>query len=331
MPGEPREAARAGPQDRLGRVPPQSFFAVSAVFHYLGPSLAVLLFARLDVLGVAWLRIASAAAVFALWRRPWRRVRSLGRGSRRTLLALGAVLAVMNTAFYLAVDRLPLSTVGAIEFLGTVILAAAGARTWRNIGAIVLTTAGVVTITTIRITGQPLGFVFAFANCGLFMLYIVLGHRIANTGTGRWASIDRLAGAMAIAAVAATPWGLGGALPAFGHPVLLLAGAGVGVCSSVIPYLTDQLAMARLPRATFSLMLALLPVFATVIGAIVLRQVPTVQDAAGITLVVLGVAIHQQERKQRGIHTAGIGRAEGVPDLPGHDELRQPGRTRLAP
>ena len=319
------------PRGRLDRLPPQSFFLVSAIFHYLGPSLAVLLFARLDVLGVAWLRIASAAVVFTLWRRPWRLPGSLSTGERWNLLALGAVLAVMNSAFYLAVDRLPLSTVGAIEFLGTVILAAAGVRTWRNTGAIVLTAAGVVTITTIRITGQPLGFAFAFVNCALFMLYIVLGHRIANAGTGRWASIDRLAGAMAIAAITATPWGLGGALPAFGHPVLLLAGVGVGVCSSVIPYVTDQLAMARLPRATFSLMLALLPVFATVIGAIVLRQVPTVQDVAGITLVVLGVAMHQQERKQRGIHTAGIGRAEGIPDLPGHDELRQPGRTRLAP
>jgi inner membrane transporter RhtA len=286
------------PQGRLGRVPPQAFFGVSAVFHYLGPSLAVLLFARLDVLGVAWLRVASAAAVFALWRRPWRRVRPLGRGSRRTLLALGAVLAVMNTAFYLAVDRLPLSTVGAIEFLGTVILAAAGARTSRNAAALILTTAGVAAITAIRVTGQPLGFVFAFANCALFMLYIVLGHRIANEG-GRsgLSGIDRLGAAMLIAAVVATPWGLGGALPAFGHPALLLAGAGVGVCSSVIPYVTDQLAMARLSRATFSLMLALLPAFATVIGAIVLRQLPTVQDVAGITLVVLGVALHSEQRE----------------------------------
>src|SRR6478609_3579998 len=130
--------AASGAQGRLGRVPPQAFFGVSAVFHYLGPSLAVLLFARLDVLGVAWLRVASAAAVFALWRQPWRRVRPLGRGSRRMLLALGAVLAVMNTAFYLAVDRLPLSTVGAIEFLGTVFLAAAGARTPRNAAALLL-------------------------------------------------------------------------------------------------------------------------------------------------------------------------------------------------
>ena len=318
-------------------MPPQSFFLVSAIFHYLGPSLAVLLFTRVDVLGVAWLRIASAAVVFVLWRRPWRLIGRLSSGECWNLLALGLVLAVMNSAFYLAVDRLPLSTVGAIEFLGTVILAAAGARTRRNAGALVLTAAGVVTITSIRITGQPLGFVFAFANCALFMLYIVLGHRMANAGgrgtaqAGRPASIDRLAGAMVIAAVIATPWGLGGARPAFGHPVWLLAGAGVGVCSSVIPYVTDQLAMARLPRATFSLMLALLPVFATIIGAVVLSQVPTVQDAAGIMLVVLGVAIHQQERKQRGIRTAGIGRADGIPDLPGHDELRQSGRTCLAP
>jgi inner membrane transporter RhtA len=283
----------AGPR----RVPPQAFFGVSAVFHYLGPSLAVLLFARLDVLGVAWLRVASAAVVFALWRRPWRSVRPLGRGSRRTLLAMGAVLAVMNTTFYLAVDRLPLSTVGAIEFLGTVILAAAGARTPRNALALILTTGGVAAITAVRITGQPLGFVFAFANCALFMMYIVLGHRIANeAGPG---GIDQLGAAMLVAAVIATPWGLGGALPAFGHPVLLLAGAGVGVCSSVIPYVTDQLAMARLARATFSLMLALLPVFATVIGAIVLRQLPTVQDVAGITLVVLGVALHREQAQRK--------------------------------
>ena len=73
------------------------------------------------------------------------------------------------------------------------------------------------------------------------------------------------------------------------NPQGTLPGVGVGVCSSVIPYVTDQLAMARLPRATFSL----LPAFATIIGAVVLRQIPTVQDVAGITLVVLGVAVHR--------------------------------------
>jgi inner membrane transporter RhtA len=286
--------SRSGLAERL---PPQSFFLVSAVFHYLGPSLAVLLFARVDVLGVAWLRIASAAALFALWRRPWLVVARLDPAARRTLVWLGVLLAAMNSLFYLAVDRLPLSTVGAIEFLGIVLLAALGARSRRNAVALALTVCGVAAITDVRLVGAPLGFVFAFANCALFMGYVVLGHRIAGAANGPdgtvTSGIDRLGASMLVAAVVAAPVGVGGALPAFAHPALLLAGVGVGVCSSVVPYVTDQLAMARLPRATFALMLALLPVFATIIGAIVLRQLPTGQDLLGIALVVTGVALHQ--------------------------------------
>src|SRR5215211_8250339 len=104
--------------------PPHAYFVVSAVFHYLGPAFAVLLFARVDVLGVAWLRIASAALVLGLWRRPWRVYAGLDRPARRLLLAWGGVLAVMNACFYVAIDRLPLGTVAAIEFLPVVGLAA---------------------------------------------------------------------------------------------------------------------------------------------------------------------------------------------------------------
>ncbi len=183
------------------RLPPASYFGVSAVFHYLGPSLAVLLFARVSVLGVAWLRIASAAVVFAAWRRPWRLWPRLTTRQKWVLAGLGAVLAVMNSVFYLACDRLPLSTVGAIEFLGTVLLAVAGARTRRNLLALVLAVGGVALLTDIRLAGEPAGFAFAFANCALFMLYVVLGHRIANEGPAGPAGpaltgIDQLAAAM---------------------------------------------------------------------------------------------------------------------------------------
>jgi inner membrane transporter RhtA len=256
----------------------------------------VLLFARVDVLGVAWLRITSAAAMFALWRRPWRIVRVLDRRGRWVLVELGVVLAAMNSVFYLAVDRLPLSTVGAIEFLGTVLLAAVGVRTGRNVAALVLTALGVATITDVRLRGQPLGFVFAFANCVLFVLYVILGHRIANDRRPHpelMTGIDQVGVSMLVAAVAVTPMGLRGVAVAFAHPTLLLAGAGVGLCSSVIPYVTDQLAMSRLPRATFALMLTLLPMFATIIGTVVLDQIPTVQDLVGIGLVMAGVALHQ--------------------------------------
>jgi len=277
---------------RLDRVPAPGFFLVSAVFHYLGPSFAVLLFAHVDVLGVAWLRIASAALVFGVWRRPWRLLRR--PDERRLLLALGVVLAAMNSLFYLAIDRLPLATVGAIEFLGTIVLAAAGTRTPRNITALVLAIAGVFVLTDVRLGGEPLGFVFAFANCAGFMLYVLLGHRIANSDVAsRGDKLDRLGAAMLVAAVVATPFAIGQAAPAFTHPAWLLWGIGVGLCSSVIPYVTDQLAMARLPRATFALMLALLPATATVIGLVVLSQVPTPRDLAGIALVIVGVAVHR--------------------------------------
>src|SRR5215467_13432293 len=99
------------------RVPPHVYFLVSAIFHYLGPAFAVLLFQQVDVLGVAWLRIAAAAAVFAVWRRPWRIVRQLTRTEIANIVALGVVLAAMNACFYVAIARLPLGTVGGIEFL----------------------------------------------------------------------------------------------------------------------------------------------------------------------------------------------------------------------
>src|SRR5215204_697993 len=88
------------------RVPPHLYFVISAVFHYLGPAFAVLLFARIDVLGVAWLRIASAAVIFAAWRRPWRSFGALDADGRKLLWTWGAVLALMNACFYLAIDRL---------------------------------------------------------------------------------------------------------------------------------------------------------------------------------------------------------------------------------
>lgn len=75
--------------------------------------------------------------------------------------------------------------------------------------------------------------------------------------------------------------------------MLLLAGAGVGVCSSVIAYVCDQLAMSRLPRASFALLLALLPATATIIGVIVLTQMPSAKDVLGVVLVMTGVAVHK--------------------------------------
>ena len=266
----------------MRRPPPHVYFAVSAVFHYLGPAFAVLLFVRVGPLGTAWLRIAAAAVVLAAWRRPWALLRD------RTLLQLGGVLALMNCCFYLAIDRLPLATVAAIEFLPVIALAALGARTTRNAAALLLAVAGVYALTGVHLEGGVLGLALAFANAALFALYIVLGHRVAQ-GTG----LDGLAASMLAALVAVTPLALWNAVPAFDDPVAIAAGVGVGVASSVIPYVCDQLAMAQLPRATYALLVSLLPATATVIGVIVLAQVPSPLEVLGVSLVVAGVALHR--------------------------------------
>ena len=276
---------------RVSAAPPQLYFLVSATFHYLGPSFAVLLFAQVQVLGVAWLRIASAAAIFALWRKPWRATKTLDRSGRLLLLGWGATLAVMNVCFYSAIDRLPLATVSAIEFLPVIALAALGARTPRNLAALALSVPGVYLLTHVSLRGAALGFAFAFANALLFSLYIVLADRVAKRPN--LSGIDGLGAAMLIATVVVTPIGGWAALPAFSLPTALLAGIGVGVSSSVIPYVTDQLAMARLPRSTYATMVALLPAIATIIGIIVLTQIPSAPETAGITLIIGGVALHQ--------------------------------------
>jgi inner membrane transporter RhtA len=292
----PTAGRRAGLNAGLARLaagaPPESFFVGSAVFHYLGPAFAVLLFALVEPLGVAWLRIVTAAAVFALWRRPWRVFVGLDGRRRQTVVAMGVVLAIMNVCFYISIDRLPLGTVAAIEFVPVIALAAFGMRTARNVLALVSAVIGVYLLTGVRIEGEPLGVAFAFANAALFAVYIVLAHRVAQ---GRqMGGIDGLGAAMLVAALVVMPIGGRSALPALLDPVALAAGIGVGISSSVIPYVCDQLAMARLSRASYSLMVSLLPATATIVGIVVLAQIPTSTEVVGVGLVVAAVGVHRE-------------------------------------
>jgi inner membrane transporter RhtA len=303
-------------QRRSQPVPPQAYFVGSAVFHYLGPAFAVLLFARVAPLGVAWLRIVSAAVVFAIWRRPWRTLRSVDRGTVRLVGALGIVLATMNSCFYEAIARLPLGTVSAIEFLPVIVLAAMGVRSLRNGLALGLAVAGVYSLVAVQLTGQPLGVAFAFGNAALFALYIMLAHRVSRASGV--SGIDGLAGAMLIAAPASTAIGGWAVVPHVLDPVAIGAGIGVGITSSVIPYVCDQLAMSRLPRATYSLMVSLLPATATVIGIVVLAQIPSTRQIVGVALVVAAVALHRDRDR------AGAAAGHGTRPRAAADGARDP-------
>ncbi len=276
-------------------VPPHTWFGVSAIFHYLGPSFAVLLFPAVGVLGVAWFRIGSAALIFAPFTRPWKTIYEADRESRLLLVGLGICLATMNTCFYLALDRLPMSLVAAMEFVGTVGVALYGLRTGRNAFALALAVLGVFILIDVKWSTDPLGLFWAALNAALFVGYIILGHKAAEGGAS--GGVERLGAAMSIAFIILMPIGFMQALQAFSAVWLVLAGIGVGLCSSVIPYICDQLAMSRLPRASFAVLLAMLPATATIIAAIVLAQIPSLQDISGVALVMAGVAVHRPAQR----------------------------------
>jgi inner membrane transporter RhtA len=271
----------------LDRLPPQALFVCGAISQYVGAALAVLLFASVPAAGVAWLRVVAAAAVLVAWRRPWR---TTWTGARlRLVAAFGMTLAVMNLCFYLAIDRLPLGTTVAIEFCGPIFVAALGSRTRRDVLAVALGAAGVLALADVHLTGSPGGFALAAAAGVLWGAYVVLGHRVAADREIR--PQDGLALAMAIGAAGLAPLLVVSAVPALVDPVLLAACLAVGVASSFVPYALEQVAMRRLPRARFALLLALLPATAALVGAIVLGQVPGVLEAVGIALVVAAASL----------------------------------------
>ena len=280
----------SGPSGAPGvadRLPPQALFILGALSQYVGAALAVLLFAVVPAAGVAWLRVVAAAAVLVAWRRPWQTAWTASR--LRLTAAFGIALALMNLAFYLAIDRLPLGTAVAIEFAGPIAVAALGSRSRRDILALVLAVAGVLALADVHLTGSPGGFALALAAGAFWAAYIVLGHRVAADPGLR--PRDGLALAMFIGAVALAPFLVSSAVPALVDPLLLAACLAVGVASSVVPYGLEQVAMRRLPRARFALLLALLPATATVVGAIVLAQVPGLLESAGIALVVVAASL----------------------------------------
>ena len=257
------------------RAPAPVLFVIGAVSMYVGAALAVGLFTVLAPAAVAVLRMLGAAAVLLAWRRPpaaaWRGARLLRAA------AFGLATAGMNIAFYEAIARLPLGTAVAVEFCGPVAVAAVASRRPRDIAAVVLAAVGVALIADVRWSGSPSGVLWALAAAALWAAYIVLGKRVAGAGNG----LDDMAVGFAVAAVVLSP--------------LLLLAVGVGVLSSVVPYVLDQIVLRRVGQARFAVLLALLPATATIVGLIALRQVPSPLEAVGIAAVVGAVALRSRD------------------------------------
>jgi inner membrane transporter RhtA len=264
---------------------------------YVGAALAVDLFDLLSPAVVAVLRLLGAALVLLAWRRPARAAwqgRRLGRAA-----AFGLATALMNVAFYEAIARLPLGTAVAVEFCGPVTVAALASRRPRDVAAVVLAGLGVLLIADVRWAGSPSGVLWALAAAALWAAYIVLGKRVASAGSG----VDDLAVGFGVATLVLSPVLLarlftpGGRaeLSALVEPRVLIVAVGVGVLSSVVPYVLDQIVLRRVGRARFAVLLALLPATATAVGLLALAQLPSPLEAVGIAAVVGAVALRSRD------------------------------------
>ena len=285
---------RSGPVSRyLETATPEALFVLSAVSQYVGAAIAVSVFDEVEPQTVAWFRVIGAAlALLAV-------ARGIHRGwTRRQLLGaaiFGVATALMNMFFYLAIDRIDLGKGVAIEFLGPIAVAAAMTRTSRNAAALVLAVGGVATLGGVEIGDNVLGIVFILGASAMWAAYIVAGSRIAQLGRG----LGPLAVGLSIGALALTPFGAPWSGPVWASPALLALCLLTGVFSNAIGYGIDQFVLRRIPIRRFSLLLALLPVTALVVGWIALDQRPSVVDLVGISLVLAGVAL--QERDEIGI------------------------------
>jgi inner membrane transporter RhtA len=274
----------------LARVPAPVLFVLGGLSMYIGAALAVGLFGRLEPAAVAVLRLVGAAVVLLAWRRPPAAAWRGGRLVRAT--AFGLATGLMNLAFYEAIARLPLGTAVAVEFCGPVAVAAVASRRPRDVAAVCLAASGVLLIADVRWSAAPSGFLWALGAAAMWAVYIVLGARVATVGNG----VDDMAVGFAAAGVLLLPvLAVGSSPSALGEPTVLVLGLGVGVLSSVVPYVLDQVVLRRVGRARFAVLLALLPATATLVGLVGLAQVPGVAEALGIAAVVAAVALRSRD------------------------------------
>ena len=250
------------------------------------------LFEQLAPAPSAWLRVIGAAGWLLLFSAGDFRRNGRFTGQQLKAAALfGIATSFMNLTFYLAINRLDLGKGVAIEFIGPITVAALTTRTKRNAAALGLAAVGVVVLSGIEIDNEPLGLLFIFLAALCWAAYIVIGARVAQYNRG----VAGLGVGLAIGGVVLTPFGVWQSGPAWSTPSLIGLCVLIGLFSNAVAYGIDQYTFRRIPVRRFSVLLALLPVTATVFGFLFLDQTPSVGDLIGIALVLAGVVTQQRD------------------------------------
>ncbi len=271
-------ARAAGAADRA---PAWSLALLSMTMIQVGASLSTRLFPVVGPAGTAWLRLCAGAVIFLALRRP--RLRGRTRRELAGALGLGVVSGLMTMAFLEALSRIPLGTTVAIEFLGPLVVAVVGTRGLRQAAWPVLALAGVLALTQPWTgTVDPLGILFAAGSAAGWGAYILLTAQVGD----RFEGLEGLSVTIPVAAVVASAVAGPGAAPSV-TPMVVLAALGLALLMPVVPYSLELLTLRRLTTSAFGTLMALEPAIAMAMGALLLAQVPTPLEAAGVALVVV--------------------------------------------
>ena len=269
-------------------VPPTVLVMLSIGSVQFGAAIAKNLFASLGPGGTVFLRIAFAALVLLVLVRP-----KLGSHDRKAYLItglFGLALALMNLSFYQAIDRIPLGVAVTLEFVGPLGVAVAGSRRILDVAWVMLAAAGILLLAPLGVFGgmdlDPVGVAFALLAGCLWASYILLSARTGSAfpgGTG-------LVIALCVGTVVAAPVGIAAAGSALLDPKLLLAGFGVAMLSSAIPFSLELEALRKIPARIFGVLMSLEPAVAALAGLVVLGELLEMRAVVAIFFVTVAAA-----------------------------------------
>ena len=265
------------------RIPAPTLVILAGLTVQVGSALAKSVFTLAGPLGTVFLRVAlSAALLFVLWRPRWHATRS----HWPLVMAYGGILTLMNTSFYLAIDRIPLGIAVAIEFTGPLGLAVIKSRRWLDLIWVTLAAIGVLLLAPLQGSGlDPIGLGFAALAALSWAGYILLAAATGKVVPG----IEGLAWAMVFGTFLLTPIGIGAAGSRLLDGQLLLIATAVAALSSAT-YALELVALRRLPVNVFGVLLSVEPMLAAASGFVVLGETLTLRSLVAVILISIAAA-----------------------------------------
>jgi inner membrane transporter RhtA len=280
----------------LESVPAPALVLIGIASVQTGSAIARNFFDVTGAAGMTLLRLAIAGILLTAVVRP--AFRSWGREQWTATLALGLTMGAMNLVFYQAIQTVPLGVAVTVEFIGPLLLAVAQTRRLRDLLWAALAGAGVALLGLQDGGSVPLRGLLLALLAGLFWAgYIVSSARVGRALPG----LDGLAGALLVGALLALPFGAAGAGRAVADGWALVAGVGVALLSSVVPYACELTALRTMPTRVFGVLMSLEPAAAAVAGLLVLDQHLGGRELVALVLVSLasvGVTLGQRAERR---------------------------------